>query len=244
MRTYGLIGYPLEHSFSKKYFSEKFIREGIDDCRYRDFLISTIDEFPLLIEKENELCGLNVTIPYKESVIKHLHELTGEAKEIGAVNCIKIINEKRIGYNTDYFGFENSLKPLLENYHTKALILGSGGSAKAVKYVLKESGIHCVTVSSSGVKDSISYSDVTNKIISNHLLIINTTPVGMFPKTGEAPPIPYQYISNKHLLYDLIYNPEETLFLKHGKEQGAKTKNGLQMLQLQAEESWRIWNEI
>ncbi len=243
MKTYGLIGFPLEHSFSKKYFSEKFTQENINECEYKNFPLHSISEFPSLVKNEMNLFGLNVTIPYKESVMSYLHEVTNEAKEIGAVNCIKIKKGKLIGYNTDFFGFGYSLGLLLESHHTDALVLGSGGSSKAVRYVLKELGIHCVTVSSSGAKDSISYSDVTGEIISTHLLIINTTPVGMFPKTGEAPPIPYQYISDKHLLYDLIYNPEETLFLKQGKEQGAKTKNGLQMLQLQAEKSWEIWNK-
>lgn len=244
MKTYGLIGLPLEHSFSKNYFSAKFEKDNIRDCAYKNFPLNAIDEFASLIKSETNLCGLNVTIPYKESVIKFLDSVTGEAKDIDAVNCIKIGNDKLIGYNTDCFGFENSIKPLLENHHTDALVLGSGGSSKAVRYVLKKSGINCVTVSSSRAANSISYEEVTDKIINRHLLIINTTPLGMFPKSGEAPPIPYSGIADKHLLFDLIYNPEETLFLRRGKEHGAKTKNGLEMLQLQAEESWRIWNEV
>lgn len=242
MKVFGLIGFPLEHSFSKDFFKAKFNEENITDCEYRNFQLHSIDQFPLLVHTEKNLCGLNVTIPYKVSVMRYLDELSAEAIEIGAVNCIKIKNSKRIGCNTDCFGFENSLKPLLEKQHTHALILGSGGSAKAVSYVLNKLKIDFTVVSSNRKENTIGYEDLNEDVLKNHLLIINTTPVGMFPAINDSPEIPFQFITGKHFLYDLIYNPVETLFLKKGKLKGAKTKNGLQMLQFQAEESWRIWN--
>ncbi len=241
MNTYGLIGFPLEHSFSKKYFTEKFQKENIADAEYKNFPLSSIEEFPLLLKGEPDLCGLNVTIPYKESVLEFVHEFSDEVLEIGAVNCIKIENEKLTGFNTDCYGFEESLKPLLKKHHKQALVLGSGGSSKAVRYVLKKREIDFKLVSSSGKDNSISYNDLNEEIMKTHLLIINTTPLGMFPKTDEAPAIPFQFLTSKHLLYDLIYNPEETLFLQKGKERGAKVKNGQEMLILQAEKSWDVW---
>lgn len=243
MKVYGLIGYPLEHSFSKDFFTAKFDKENITDCEYRNFQLSSIEQFQTLVNTEKNLCGLNVTIPYKISVIDYLDGLSAEATDIGAVNCIKITNGKRIGCNTDCFGFENSLRPLLEEQHTHALILGSGGSAKAVSYVLNKLKIGFTVVSSSRKENTIGYEDLTEDVMKNHLLIINTTPVGMFPAINDSPEIPFQFITGEHFLYDLIYNPGETLFMKKGKLKGAKTKNGLQMLQLQAEESWRIWNK-
>lgn len=251
MNKFGLIGFPLTHSFSQKYFLEKFKKENLSYYSYGNFPLKPIENFPDLLKNNFDLIGLNVTIPYKESVMKYLDKIDETAKEVGAVNCIKIQNSELraqylIGYNTDVLGFEESLKLLLEKTHKKALVLGSGGGAKAVMYVLKKSGIEFLIVSRKNQKgienlSGLNYDDLNKKIISEHLLIINTTPLGMSPNEDECPNIPYQFVSEKHLFYDLIYNPEETLFLKKGKERGAKTKNGLEMLHLQAEKSWEIW---
>lgn len=243
MKQYGLIGYPLTHSFSKKYFAEKFLREQISNCSYENFPLASIEEFPLLIKSHPELLGLNVTIPYKESVIPFLGELNETAREIGAVNTIKIKGGKLSGFNTDVFGFMQSLMKVIEPNHTQALILGTGGSSKAVAFGLKKMGIAFHFVSRIPESEhEWNYSDLNEMLLSQHKLIINTTPLGMFPETEVCPPIPYEYITASHLLFDLIYNPGETLFLKKGKAQQAKTKNGLEMLQLQAERSWEIWN--
>ncbi|MES2139873.1 MAG: shikimate dehydrogenase [Bacteroidota bacterium] len=274
-KTFGLIGSPLSHSFSKKYFSEKFVKENIDGCEYNLYPIDNIDQLPQLITDNPALCGLNVTIPYKESVIPFLDDLDETAKAVGAVNCIKIVSPKSkiqnpkskilIGYNTDVFGFRQSIKPFLEIQHERALILGTGGASKAVAYVLKEIGIECYFVSRSKNQESRSnppdkmvvragnqdsgakiflYEELTDYIISAFKLIVNTTPVGMYPNVNVAPEIPYQSLLPSHLLYDLVYNPAETEFLKRGKSQGASTVNGLSMLHQQAEEAWRIWNTI
>ena len=250
MRTFGLIGFPLGHSFSQKYFSEKFKRENITDAEFKNFPLENINDFPKLIENNPSLRGLSVTIPHKQSIIKFLNEVDDVVKEVGAVNCVKIHRTSDIGhrtstgFNTDVFGFEKSLLPLLKSHHTKALILGTGGASKAVRYVLKKLGIEFSFVSRSEkpASNSYSYNDLSSEIISSHALIINTTPLGMFPDVNSCPPIPYQHLTEKHLLYDLIYNPEETLFLKKGKERGAQIKNGLEMLQLQADKAWEIWN--
>jgi len=246
-KNYGLIGYPLSHSFSKAYFSEKFERENRTGCEYELYPIADIGQLPQLIKDNPELCGLNVTIPYKESVIAYLDELDETAKAIGAVNCIKISPDSRLkGYNTDVFGFRQSIKPFLETQHERALILGTGGASKAVHHVLKEIGIDCyfVTRDKSSAKSErvFSYEELNEYIINAFKLIVNTTPVGMFPEINAAPGIPYQYISSSHLLYDLVYNPAETEFMKRGKAQGASVVNGLSMLKQQAEEAWRIWN--
>ena len=254
-RLFGLIGYPLSHSFSQKYFTEKFKRENISDCEFKNFSFKNINELPSLIKQNPTLCGLNVTIPHKQSVMKFLDAIDNSAKEIGAVNCIRLSPQsplpgergskgvRLIGYNTDAIGFEKSLKPFLKPHHTKALILGTGGASKAIAYVLKKLKIEFVFVSRNQMSaSSIRYHDLQKDIIESHHLIINTTPVGMFPNINDCPDIPYQYLSDKHLLYDLTYNPEETLFLKKGKEKGAQIKNGLEMLHLQAEEAWKIWN--
>jgi shikimate dehydrogenase len=242
MRQFGLIGYPLSHSFSKGYFSEKFQKEKIIDCHYDIFPLEKIEDFKLLCEQHQNLVGLNVTIPYKEKIIPFLDELKEDAKEIGAVNTIKFIDGKKIGYNTDCYGFEMSLKRLLRAHHTSALILGTGGASKAVEFVLKKLGISFQYVSRNKSDKSISYDELNENIVSSSSVIVNCTPIGMCPKIEVAPEIPYNFISNNHLLYDLIYNPEETLFLKEGKLRGAQTKNGLEMLYLQAEKSWEIWN--
>jgi len=243
MRRYGLIGYPLSHSFSQKYFTEKFQREQIADCVYENFPLADISEFSALIQQHDDLCGLNVTIPYKEKVIPFLTEQSDVVKATGACNCIKINNGRLAGYNTDVIGFENSLKPLLQPHHTKALVLGTGGAAKAVHYVLNKLGIAFTEVSRTPSKAAqIAYDKIGEAGISEYQLIINTSPVGMYPKVDECPPLPYQFLTSKHYLYDLVYNPAKTLFLQKGEAQGAAVKNGHDMLIIQAEEGWRIWN--
>ena len=243
MNIYGLIGHPLSHSFSKKYFTEKFVKENITDCEFLLFDISNIKEFRNVLVQNPNLKGLSVTIPYKETVMEYLDEIDDEAQQIGAVNTIKIEGKKLIGYNTDYFGFKQSLKPFLEISQERALILGTGGASKAVFYALNSLNIKCLFVSRNPKNDNeISYEDVNEYVIRNHQIIVNTTPVGTFPNVNEKPAINYNEITSKHLLYDLVYNPAETQFLKEGKQCGAMVLNGLQMLQLQAEKAWEIWN--
>lgn len=239
----GLIGYPLTHSFSKKYFSEKFIRENIPGYSYDAFSLEKIADFPELLKKEKDLIGLSVTIPHKETVIPFLTELDETAKTIGAVNCIKISNGKLTGYNTDAFGFKQSIRPFLDTNHTKALIFGTGGASKAVAYVLKNLGIHYWFVSrnKNGAENMLTYDELNADIILACKLLINCTPVGMSPNNDKFLDIPYSAITPQHLAYDLIYNPEETVFLKKAKEQGALVSNGYNMLCFQAEEAWRIW---
>lgn len=237
---YGLIGYPLTHSFSPAYFKKKFAGQNINAV-YEAFPITAIEELPALISSMRGLEGLNVTIPYKETVIGYLDELDDTAKEIGAVNCITIKNGYKKGYNTDATGFEQSLNPLLQPQHTHALILGTGGSSKAVAYVLKQLGIPFRLVSRNAGEGDMGYEALTAELITKHKLIINTTPLGMYPAVDAMPPIPYDAVGAQHLLFDLIYNPEETKFLLQGKAQGAVTKNGFEMLQLQAEAAWDIW---
>ena len=238
----GLIGFPLEHSFSQTYFSEKFFREGRKDCSYETFAIENISLLPSLLQKHPELSGLNVTIPYKERVIRYLNTMTEEAKMLGAVNTIKIENGILRGFNTDVFGFMHSLKPLLKEQHRKALVLGTGGAAKAVAYVLTQLKIEYQLVSRSlGDKRELSYQTLSEDIVEEHKLIVNTTPLGMQPDVLSFPDIPYEALSSKHLLYDLVYNPEKSIFLIKGQQQGAEIKNGLEMLYLQAEKSWEIW---
>lgn len=241
MRTFGLIGFPLTHSFSVKYFAEKFSREGITDCVYENFPIESIEELSLLL-KQKELAGLNVTIPYKESVIEYLDELDPAADAIGAVNCIKFVNGKHIGYNTDVFGFQESLKKFLGEAKVTALILGTGGSSKAVSHALDDLGIPYHFVSRRKKAEWLTYHDLTADIIHEHQLIINTTPIGMFPLAEAKPELPYEFLTSSHYLYDLIYNPEETAFLHEGALLGSHTKNGLEMLYIQAEKNWEIWN--
>ena len=237
MRTFGLIGKSLEHSFSSQYFNEKFFKEGITDTQYLNFELKDISEFTELI-KTHKLSGLNITIPYKESIIPFLDELNEEAKEIGAVNTIQFSNGKTIGHNTDHIGFTNSIQPLLED-RNKAIILGDGGAAKAIKYALKKLNIEYKTINRN---TSFDYLDITKQITGYYTIIINTTPVGSYPNINDFPKIPYEYLNQNYLLFDLIYNPNETKFLAYGKAKNAQTKNGLEMLQLQAEESWNIWN--
>jgi shikimate dehydrogenase len=242
MRLFGLIGYPLTHSFSKNYFAEKFKKEGIENCSYENFALAKISELLKVLDNNPDLQGLNVTIPYKESVLPFLNESDEVMKKIGACNCIKIENKKLIGYNTDVIGFENSLLDKLNPGHKNALILGTGGAAKAVEFVLRKRKIHYKYVSRYPSVKNFSYEQLTSVIIKEHSLIINTSPLGMYPKVTEAPPLPYEAITEKHFLFDLIYNPEKTLFLKKGEERGAVIQNGFDMLIYQAEESWKIWN--
>ncbi len=248
MKLYGLIGYPLTHSFSKKYFAEKFRKEGIPNAKYENFAIETIEMLPTLIERNNDLVGLNVTIPYKEKVLHYLDGLDEMSQEVGAVNTVKIIRSKaniRLeGYNTDVIGFRDTLKPMLEKHHKKALILGTGGASKAIKYVFDTLGIEYISASIETLKEKeITYDDISEDIMREHHVIVNATPLGTYPKVETCPKVPYQYITDKHVLYDLVYNPEVTRFLQYGKEKRAKIKNGLQMLHLQAEASWKIFNQ-
>jgi shikimate dehydrogenase len=243
MRQFGLIGYPLTHSFSKKFFAEKFEKEHLTDCRYDTFSIPSIDDLPGVLKNNPELRGLNVTIPYKENVLSFLDEKTTLVKKIKACNCIKISNGKLSGHNTDAPAFEQSLKEKLQPHHTKALILGTGGAAKAVEYSLRQLNISYKYVSRKPSAKSFSYEQLTETLMQEYTLIINSTPLGMHPNIIEAPQIPYHSLTSQHYLFDLIYNPEKTLFLQKGEKQGAAIKNGYEMLVLQAEESWRIWNE-
>lgn len=245
LTKYGLIGFPLTHSFSRKFFTEKFKRENIY-ASYENFETEKISLLPEIIKNNSQLAGLNVTIPYKEQVIPFLDELDEAAEKVGAVNTIKITRKSGYthlkGYNTDTTGFEISLKPLLGEQHNKALILGTGGASKAIKFVLDKLSIDYISASIEELKENeIRYEEIDERMISERLLIINATPLGTFPKTETCPPIPYEYISDKHFLFDLVYNPEMTKFLGKGKERGATVKNGLEMLQQQALKSYEIW---
>jgi len=246
MKKYGLIGYPLTHSFSKRFFTEKFENENIDST-YDNFEIDTIEKFPKIVKNYPEVIGLNVTIPYKEQVIPFLDDLNDSAKEIGAVNTVKIIRADSgihlKGFNTDTFGFENSLKPLLKEHHKKALILGTGGASKALKYVLTKLGIEFISASIEELKENeFRYEEIDEKMMLQRLLIINATPLGTYPKVENYPKIPYEFITEKHLLFDLVYNPEVTQFMEKGKANGATVKNGYEMLLGQALKSYEIWN--
>lgn len=241
MRLFGLIGYPLSQSFSKKYFTEKFLNEGIADATYELFELENIQQFPSLLQKHS-LSGINVTIPYKQDVMAYLDELDEEAQAIGAVNCIKVENGKLKGFNTDAPAFERSLKMLLQPFHNKALVLGTGGAAKAVIHVLKKLQIEYVSVSRTKNQGLLTYDELTREVMQDHLLVINCSPLGSYPKVDTAPQIPYQQLTKKHYLYDLVYNPPHTLFLLNGQERGAAIKNGYDMLVGQAELGWKIWN--
>lgn len=248
MRQFGLIGYPLSHSFSKGFFAEKFLKENIVDAQYENYPIATIQAFNSLWENEN-LEGLNVTIPYKKEVIAFVQHPSAVVSKINACNCIRRYKNELYGYNTDVVGFEKSLLPLLKPSHTQALILGTGGAAAAVEWVLQKFSIAYQLVSRNKQANAsifnapvIQYDSLNEDIIAKHTLIINTSPIGMYPNIQEAPLIPFDALGAKHYLYDLVYNPAETLFLARGKEKGAAIKNGLDMLHLQAEESWNIWN--
>lgn len=241
MRRFGLIGFPLTHSFSKKYFTEKFAQLGLADCVYENYSLKQMVELGAILQNQ-DISGFNITIPYKKQVMAYLSEATEVVTAIGACNCVQIKNGKLIGHNTDVFGFEQSLLSFLKPHHTKALVLGTGGASAAVKYVLEKLGLAIQFVSREATPNSISYQMLDESIISSHTLIINTSPVGMYPTVDDYPAIPFEYITSLHHLYDLIYNPTETTFLAKGRALGASIQNGQEMLVLQAEESWRIWN--
>lgn len=238
---YGIIGYPLSHSFSPGYFNKKFQEENIDAV-YQLFPLQDIGMFPQLLAAHPDLRGLNVTIPYKTTVIPFLHHIDETARAIGAVNCIDIRNGILTGYNTDCSGFEQSLLPLLKPYHKHCLVLGTGGASLAVIYVLQKLGISYTLVSRNKTDKTLTYDELTPELIVQHTVIINTSPLGMYPDIDSYPDIPYSAITNRHLLYDLVYNPGQTLFLEKGKAKGAQIRNGLEMLLLQAEAGWDIWN--
>lgn len=245
MDKYGLIGYPLGHSFSKSYFNEKFENEGIN-AEYINFEIPTLDSLPEILASNPELKGLNVTIPYKEKVISYLDSISPEARAIGAVNVIRVDhkgnNTYLKGFNSDVIGFTKSIEPLLERFHKKALILGTGGASKAINFGLKSLGLETVFVSRFERPGTIQYSQITPDIIQEYNVIVNCTPCGMYPHIDECPQLPYEAMTSKNILYDLLYNPDETLFMKKGAQHGATVKNGLEMLLLQAFASWEFWH--
>jgi shikimate dehydrogenase len=247
MRKFGLIGFPLGHSFSKQYFAEKFFRESIHDCSYENFPIENISILPGVIHSEPSLEGLNVTIPYKSAVIPYLTSISPEAEEIGAVNVIKITRKasafELAGFNSDVPGFTGSIKNYLRPEVKRSLVLGTGGSSRAVCYALKKLGIEVTLVSRAEGHGTISYKDVTRELLDSAHLIVNTTPLGMYPDVDSCPDIDYDLLDFRHILFDLVYNPERTLFLKNGEERGCTVVNGLEMLRLQAEKSWEIWND-
>ena len=243
MKVFGLIGYPLGHSFSKDYFTKKFSREKITDSIYKNFEMSSLDSFSETIKEEKNLIGLNVTIPHKENIIRYLDKVDSVAKEIGSVNVIKVIDNKLIGFNSDYLGFKISLEKWLPNINFNALVLGSGGSSNAICYALKKLGINYKIVSTSN-PSYFSYEDIRNEeIYSKYKLIINTTPLGMSPNIDSFPNIQYKFLNSNSYLYDLVYNPKQTKFLSKGKKNNSYTKNGLEMLETQAKISWDIWNK-
>jgi len=246
MKKYGLIGFPLTHSFSKRFFTEKFEKENVD-ASYENFEIEEISWFPEVVRNNPELIGLNVTIPHKQGVIPFLDELDEAAEKVGAVNTVKISRQgghiHLKGFNTDTWGFETTLKPLLKSHHTKALILGTGGASKAIKYVLNKLGIGFISASIEELQENeIRYEDIDEKMLAERLLVINATPLGTYPKVETFPPIPYEFLTEKHLLFDLVYNPETTQFMEKGKNKGAVVKNGYEMLVQQALKSYEIWN--
>ena len=248
MKTFGLIGHRLGYSFSRNFFTEKFKQENLADHEYVNFELDSIDLFPGIFDLKQNICGLNCTIPYKQQIMPFLDEIDPEAAQIGAVNTVKITynSGKRFlkGFNTDIYGFEHSLRPMLEAKHKKALILGTGGASKAIKYLLDKLQIQYLsaTIDEQCYEKEIRYNQINEQLLKEYLIIIHATPLGTFPKVDECPDIPYQYITADHVCFDLVYNPEETLFLKKAKSQGAKTKNGLEMLHLQALKAWEIWN--
>ena len=240
---YGLLGKNISYSFSRGYFNDKFEREGRKNARYTNFDIADIAYFPEILKQNPNLKGLNVTIPYKESILPYLDDLDTEAQHIGAVNTICFEKGKRVGYNTDAFGFSESLTPFLQPWHDKALVLGTGGASKAVTFILQKKGIAPIPVSRKKRETGFTYQEITKEIIQSHLVIINCTPLGTTPDIHSKPALPYQHLTQKHLLYDLIYNPSKTSFLKEGEKTGATIVNGLKMLELQAEKAWALWQK-
>lgn len=241
MKRYGLLGRVLTHSFSQAYFSKKFAELGLHEHQYQNFELAQIADLPSLLQAHPDLRGLNVTIPYKEVVLPFLHESNDVVNAIGACNCILLVKGKLYGYNTDVVGFELSLLPHLKPFHRAALVLGSGGASKAVIYVLKKLGLAVDQVSRNPTHGGLRYEDIGPEVLASHQLIVNTTPLGTFPKIEEAPPLPYDLLNSSHFLFDLIYNPAKTVFLTEGERSGAQIANGYAMLVAQAEESWRIW---
>jgi len=243
MKRFGLIGQHLQHSFSPAYFANKFKQEGIWDAVYELFPLAQIEDFKSLLQKENNLAGLNVTIPYKQAILPFLDDLSPQALQIGAVNTIQFVEGKLIGHNTDVYGFQTSLEKVLAStpFGSRALVLGTGGASKAVVHALQEMNISYQYVSRKATDNALSYEMLSSQSIQEHLIIINTTPLGMFPNINTCPPLSYTDIGSKHILFDLVYNPKQTLFMQKGTEQGAKTSNGLEMLHLQAEKAWSIW---
>ena len=244
LRKFGLIGKNIGHSFSESYFTQRFRKEGTDECTYENFDIQSVNEFPDILKNNPDLSGLNVTIPYKESIIPFLDERSKKAAIIGAVNVIRLLkNGKLKGYNSDYYGFRKSLLPLLEPHHKKALVLGTGGASKAIAFALEELHILYTFVSREETSSAIDYNQINASTFDNFQIVINCTPLGTSPNINEFPPIPYEFFTEKHIAFDLVYNPAETLFLKKASEKGATTKNGYEMLVFQAEKSWKIWNK-
>lgn len=241
MRAFGLIGKPLTHSFSKSFFTEKFVREGLSNCSYQNFELPSIEALPQLLQTHPSLEGFNITIPYKEKILPYLDDQNDMVQQVGACNCVKIERGKLLGYNTDVVGFKQSIEKSLKPHHKKGLILGTGGAAKAVAYAFHLLQIESKYVSRSA-EHGFTYDALDQAAMNEHTVIVNTTPLGMYPQTDAAPHIPYQYLTSQHLLFDLTYNPTKTLFLKKGEDQGAAIANGFEMLVLQAEESWKIWN--
>lgn len=244
MRTYGLLGYPLGHSFSKGYFAKKISGKQNADCDYLNFSFPTIDQAVSELKSIAHLAGFNITIPYKEKIIPHLDQMSDTVQVIQSCNCVLVAEGRWLGHNTDVAGFEKSLTPLLMPHHKRALVFGTGGASKAVAYVLNKLGIEFKFVSRTKKEKNYAYDELNAGIISDHQLLINTTPVGQYPNSNDLLPIPYIGITDKHLVFDLLYNPEETMFLKEARVRGAITKNGLEMLEIQAEESWKIWKLI
>lgn len=245
MKTYGLIGFPIGHSFSKAYFTTKFERESIPNSIFELFPLDKIESFPYFIQSVNGLEGLSVTIPHKESILPFIDALDNVSAVIGAVNCVRVVDGKCYGYNTDVIGFENSFMPLRESHHQQALVLGNGGAAKAVKYVLQKHRIPFLQVSRNQTHndDCIAYDAIDKVMMDDYQIIINCTPVGMSPEVDKKPDIPSQFLTSRHFVFDLIYNPSSTLLLQEAEKAGAVIKNGYEMLVIQAEESWKIWND-
>lgn len=244
VKKYGLVGKNISYSFSKKYFTDKFERENLIDFSYENFDISTIDELENILNETQDLKGLNVTIPYKQSVFPFLNKINKKALKIGAVNTIKITKKNKLkGYNTDYYGFKKSIKPHLKFHHKKALILGTGGASKAVAFAFQQLNIEYKFVSRNPSENELSYNDLDEEVFANYHIIINCSPLGTFPKIEEYPPLPYCFFTSNHLAFDLIYNPAETSFLRKAKEFNATTLNGYEMLIFQAEKAWKIWNK-
>jgi len=243
-KKFGLLGKNISYSFSKKYFTDKFEKIGADHFSYKNFDVDTLDDFKKIVSKTKNLKGMNVTIPYKEAIIPHLSKLSKNAKIIGAVNTISISKKGILkGYNTDFYGFKKSLKPLLKEHHRKALILGTGGASKAVAYALRKLKMEYDFVSRNPSEYEFSYEELNQDVFKDYQIIINTTPIGTYPNVDECPPLDYSLFTDQHIAYDLVYNPEETKFLRLAKERGATTKNGYDMLVFQAEKAWAIWNK-